>query len=436
MSSFAIANQIVPGGRISPQWITQTLVFALLRFIVLLAIVLLAFAGAILYKNRLRAAEISAPRFTGSQDWSSQDLSVETVSPTARVSVIIPAYNEVENIQDCLMSVLQSCNWQADHLEIWVVDDQSSDRTLELAQSLQTNLADDRLHVLAGQPRPVDQVWVGKNWACVQAMEQATGDLLLFLDADVRLKPGAIAAAVETLQRDQVDLLTCWPSITCGCLAEWLAQPLIVGILASGLSFAEVNDPTSDKIFAVGPFMLFRRTAYETIGGHQAVAGDVVEDVELARRIQQKGLKLLYGLGLDLASVQMYRSGAALWEGWSKNWHLGCQRDISLTLYTAVMVFWVCALPSLVLVGLLIKGTIAGFTEFDGVLIALATANLIFYYPLRQEVQRLSAIPPRYWWLTGVGGIFVTAIILASIIKTETGWGWTWRGRSLKQELG
>lgn len=391
---------------LASSWISLLLIVALL----------LALSWVLLYLGKLNSAAANAPR-----------LLVKTpddpsCSPT-KISVIIPAYNEADNIEACMLAVLESSDWSADWLDVWVVDDQSTDNTLAIAQNLQTTLANPCLQVIAGKPRPVGETWVGKNWACVQAVQQAKGEFLLFLDADVRLKPGAISTALEFVQRSQIDLLTCWPTLVCGCLAEWLAQPLIAGILAAGLDFAQINDSQSETVFAVGPFMLFRRTAYEQIGGHQAVGSQVVEDVELARLIKQKGLTLHCGLGHELGTLRMYPSGSALWEGWTKNWYLGSQRNLGLTLQTALLIFWICTLPWLSAIGLLIKGSLTGFTPLDGIAIALALASILLQYPIRRAIAQLSAIPPHYWWLTGLGGAFVTAIILGSIIKNRNGLG-------------
>lgn len=150
--------------------------------------------------------------------------SLATNGEGSKVSVIIPAYNEADNIQDCLMSVLNSTDLCADQLEVWMVDDQSSDETLKSAERLQQTLSDPRLHILPGQPRPISQPWTGKNWACTQAVEQTTGEFLLFLDADVRLKPGAIEAALRTAQTEQIDLLSSLPGVLCHSWGEWAVQ--------------------------------------------------------------------------------------------------------------------------------------------------------------------------------------------------------------------
>ena len=103
------------------------------------------------------------------------------------VDVMIPAYNEAENIEACVRSVLNSTNLSSKQLTVWVVDDQSSDRTWDILRQLDQE-GDDRLKIIQGTPRPTGEVWMGKNWACAQAMDQATGDYVLFIDADVQLK--------------------------------------------------------------------------------------------------------------------------------------------------------------------------------------------------------------------------------------------------------
>jgi hypothetical protein len=354
---------------------------------------------------------------------------------SGKISVIIPAYNEAANVMECLSSVLASRNLPDSALEIWLIDDQSTDETLAIALSLQQSLHDPRLKVLAGRPRPEGEVWVGKNWACVQAVEQATGDFLLFIDADVRLQPGAIAATVQAMDQQQIDLLSFGPAILCGCLAEWLVQPLMFSIILVGFNFAKVNDPKTDTAFAAGPFMCFRRTAYEAIGGHRAVGDQVVEDVELARRIKAKGLKLRFLSGSEWVAVRMYQSWRSLWEGWTKNLYLGSQRNFPKTVLFIGLILLLCTVPWGVLLGVGLKGWLWGWAATDSWTAFLSLMAIALHYDLRRVGEQESKIPPRYWWLTGVGGLIVAAIAIASIIKTETGWGWTWRGRQLKRSL-
>jgi glycosyltransferase involved in cell wall biosynthesis len=356
-----------------------------------------------------------------------------SASDVLQLSVVIPMYNEAVNIADCLQAVQEGLAGISG-IEVIVVDDQSTDATCAIAQAWATAHGSDPgfpVTVLAGQDRPTNTTWAGKNWACFQGAELAKGRMLLFLDADVRLKPG-VAAAFQTMDRERLDLLTLIPEITCGCLAEWIVQPLVVSLLLSGFDFTEVNDPNSDAAFAAGHFMLFRRAAYDQLGGHRAVANQPVEDVELARLMKPAGLRLKFMAGREVASVWMYRSWGTLWEGWTKNWHLGSRRNFAVTRLSVVIMLLACAVPWLGGVVLLGHGLgTQTVTILDGVGGAIALWSIVLHYRLRQAIQSVVGIPLRYWWLTGVGGLVVSAIAVASIIKTETGWGWTWRGRSL-----
>jgi cellulose synthase/poly-beta-1,6-N-acetylglucosamine synthase-like glycosyltransferase len=140
--------------------------------------------------------------------------------------------------------------------EVWLIDDQSTDETWAIAQTLDRQLGDPRLKLLAGAPRPEGEAWVGKNWACTQAATLIKADYMLFLDADMRLKPKAIETAIMAAVQNQADLLSCAPAIVCGHWAEWLIQPLMIGILLAGFPFAAVNDPQDETAFATGQFML------------------------------------------------------------------------------------------------------------------------------------------------------------------------------------
>lgn len=369
-----------------------------------------------------------------------------------RVDVMIPAYNEADNIEACVRSVLASTTLGSKQLSVLVVDDQSNDRTWDILTKLDQE-GDDRLQIIQGTDRPTGEIWMGKNWACAQAMDRATGDYVLFIDADVQLKPGAIETAVVAAKTNQWDLLTGWPTIVCGCLGEWIAQPIVASMFALAFQPDEIADAKNDRMFAVGPFMLFRRSAYDRVGGHRALRSEIVEDVELARAIQNAGLSLHFGYLGDLALLRMYRTFGALWEGWTKNWHLGSQRNTKATLYSATIAFLVFTLPWLN-VGLTINNlwmaiasdhlATANSTVSDVVsnvqvwylgLLAIASVLLLIrQWQIRQRLESVMNLSANYWWLSGIGGLVIAAIALASWVKTETGWGWTWRGRSLKLE--
>ncbi|MBD1856102.1 MULTISPECIES: glycosyltransferase [Leptolyngbya] len=358
---------------------------------------------------------------------------VEIFSKTesSKISVIIPAFNEEANIEDCIKSVVFSTQLSAAQLEIWIIDDQSTDRTPEILHSLQTQLADPRLNILTGRPRPTEQFWTGKNWACQQGAEVASGDFLLFIDADVRLKPHAILAAVQTAIAQSLDFLTCIPTVVCGSLVEWLVQPLMFINLMISFNFGGVKDPTTKTTYALGPFLLFRRSAYDAIGMHKAVAECAAEDVALARRIKHKGFKLRHYLGDNLASLRMYRNWSALWEGWTKILYVGSQRSVPLMLLLVIVMLLVYTIPW---IGFAIAIAQASQRPLLASWIGVGIAGLaiLVQYQIRQQGSSALGTSTKYWWLQGIGGLLISVFAIASIIKAETGWGWTWRGRKLQ----
>ncbi|MEO0539375.1 MAG: glycosyltransferase [Cyanobacteria bacterium P01_A01_bin.105] len=385
--------------------------------LILLVALLVSVIAITTFHLRLQASLRAAPR-----------LDPAAALPSgASLSVIIPAYNESVNIADCMQAVLANDLPDNLPLQLIVADDESTDDTLALAQAI----ADERVTVFTVPPRPTEPPWRGKNWACANAVERATGDYLLFIDADVRLGKDALKTTLSNLHVHQADLLSCGPDILCGCLSEWLVQPIMFNLIAIGFDFAPVNDPEqTDTAFAAGPFMLFRRSAYEAIDGHQAVAADPVEDVALSRQIKQQGFRLRYVLGTEHMSVRMYRSFLSLWEGWTKNYYAGSGRNLRGTLFSALAVAEVFAVPWLGLAISLWQFSVNPLATW-ALLTVLSSVTVGMQAYMRFSGARAVDQPLRYWWLGWLGGGLVSAIAIASIIKTETGWGWTWRGRSL-----
>jgi len=351
--------------------------------------------------------------------------------PPTSLTVVVPAYNEAHNIGPCLASILANAP-PCSHWQVLVVDDASSDATAALA--IAQAAGDARFALLQAGPRPAGERWVGKNWACARAMEQVESEWVLFVDADVRLQPTALQRALGQAIGDGADLLSLAPRLGCGCLSEWLVQPIMASLLGLGFPIAAANDPADPTAFAAGPFMLFRRSAYGAIGGHRALAAEVVEDLALARLIKAHGYKLRYLLGLDAADLRMYTDFPALWEGWSKNWFVGLDRQISQALGAAavvVLIFsgpWLLA-PVAALLALLVP-------EQRPVLVEAALLSLVgigLQLTLRLWIRRNFAVPLTYWWLMGAGGLLVGAIGVTSVWRTLSGRGWTWKGRSLAE---
>ena len=348
------------------------------------------------------------------------------------LTVVIPAFNESLNIRRSLRSVFQSLppcgNWH-----VVVVDDMSTDSTADMAQECAKQMDQlDRFTLIQAGPRPADERWVGKNWACSKAMEQLKSSWVLFIDADVELRPTALRRALVQAIDERADLFSVAPRLVCTCLAEWMVQPIMASLLGLGFPIVEANDPSSDVAFAAGPFMLFRRSAYDAIGGHGALAGEVVEDLALARTIKTSGFRLRYVLGLDAVDLQMYPNLSALWEGWTKNWFLGLDRNIPKALAAGGVVMLMFASPWILLPTCAVLAVVLlGPTVMIVASALLAAMALVLQIVLRFWIQDRFGVPMRFWWLMGAGGLLVGAIAPVSVWRSITGRGWTWKGRSL-----
>jgi cellulose synthase/poly-beta-1,6-N-acetylglucosamine synthase-like glycosyltransferase len=351
----------------------------------------------------------------------------------ACLTVVLPVYNEAANIEVCLTCLLAS-EAPCPRWRLLVVDDRSSDATAALARAAAqaVGAGPERFTLLDAGPRPLGERWVGKNWACARAMETVDSDWVLFVDADVRLAPSALRRAFGQAIADGADLLSLAPRLSCGCLAEWMVQPIMATLLGIGFPIEAANDAADATAFAAGPFMLFRRSAYVAIGGHRALAAEVVEDLALARRIKAAGFRLRYLLGLDAVELRMYGDFAALWEGWSKNWFLGLDRSVPRALGAAAMVGlmfsgpWLLAPSAAITAVLLPQGRALSLAA-----LALALLGVALQLVLRLWIGHHFALPPRHWWLMGAGGLVVTALGPTSVWRTLTGRGWTWKGRAL-----
>ena len=313
----------------------------------LLSLAAAAALGLVILIAGLARVFARAPRLAELQE-SGSDASVALAVDLAHSSltVVVPAYNEAANIAACITSILGSEDPCGDW-RVLLVDDRSTDATVAIAQAAAgaCGAKEPRFAVLDAGPRPEGERWVGKNWACSRAMEQVESEWVLFVDADVRLQPATLRRALTQATSEGADLFSLAPRLSCGCLAEWMVQPIMASLLGLGFPIEAANDPASAVAFAAGPFMLFRRGAYVAIGGHRALAAEVVEDLALARRVKQGGYRLRYLLGLDALELRMYSDFASLWEGWTKNWLLGLDGDVARALGASSVVLLIFSGP-------------------------------------------------------------------------------------------
>lgn len=229
------------------------------------------------------------------------------------VVVVVPVRDEAANVLDCLAAALDQRGVPA--LRVVVVDDGSTDSTAALV----AGHPDPRVRLI--RARPPEAGWLGKPNACAQGATAAgDADVLVFLDADVRLMPDAVAAAVAVLDDAGLDLVSPWPRQLTGSAAERLVQPLQQWLWATFLPLRLAERSSRPALAAAnGQFLVVRRDAYERAGGHAAVRGEVIEDVALLRAVKGTGGRGAVVDGSTLAVCRMYDGWAGVREGYGKS---------------------------------------------------------------------------------------------------------------------
>ncbi|MGI0064979.1 MAG: glycosyltransferase, partial [Nitrosopumilaceae archaeon] len=245
-------------------------------------------------------------------DGSAPESGAEPSYP-AVVSVLVPARDEAGRIGPCVEALLGQ---RGVELELLVLDDGSTDGTAEVVRAVAGG--DPRVRVLDGAPLPPG--WLGKPHACAQLAEAARGEVLVFVDADVEVAPGGIAATVALLDGAGLDLVCPYPRQRAQTVGERLVQPLLQW---SWLSFLPLRLaerlPFPSLCAANGQLLACRVDAYWKAGGHGAVADQVIEDVQLARAFKRAGLRVAIADGTDVATCRMYGGWAQLRDGYTKS---------------------------------------------------------------------------------------------------------------------
>ncbi len=272
------------------------------------------------------------------------------------VAVVVPVRDEAANVLDCLAAALDQRGVPG--LRVVVVDDGSTDGTAALVAAH----SDARVElVTAPAPGPG---WLGKPNACARGAAAAgDADVLVFLDADVRLMPDAVAAAVAVLDDAGLDLVSPWPRQLTGSAAERLVQPLQQWLWATflPLRLAE-RSPRPSLAAANGQFLVARREAYERAGGHAAVRGEVIEDVALLRAVKAAGGRGVVIDGSRLAVCRMYEGWAGVREGYTKSLWAAVGGSPAAGLVTAGALTAVWVLPA----AAALRGSRAGLAGYAG----------------------------------------------------------------------
>lgn len=223
------------------------------------------------------------------------------------LSVIIPVRNEEKNIANLLSDLKKQTIAQ---FEVIVVDDMSTDHTYEVAKSFDVN-------VVKIEDKPDD--WLGKSWACQKGAEAARGQMLLFLDADIRLLEDSLQKLVDTQQEVNTTISVQPYHKTEKFYEQFSAIFNIVQTAANGVTL-----PWNNTLGLFGPVILITKKDYQKIGGHESVKKNIAEDIALGKQLKKAGLKFHLYVSKGDISYRMYSGGFKdLFHGWTKNIALG-----------------------------------------------------------------------------------------------------------------
>ena len=340
----------------------------------------------------------------------------ESVTITERVSVLLPARNEAARITPTLRSLLAQEGLP--DLEILILDDGSTDGTADVVR--QVVGADPRVKVIDGPDDLPPAGWLGKSWACHRLAQEATGDVLVFVDADVQLTARAIASTIHHMRGGGLDLLSPYPRQIAITPAERITQPLVTWSWVTALPIRVTERSHYPSMAAaVGQFLVVDARAYRISGGHAAVADLILEDVGVLRALKRAGFQGAPADGSAVATCRMYTSWPEIYDGYTKSVWSAVQPSPVAYGLVSVMALAYVAPPLFALLGpgrAVRAWGVAGY----------ASGVLGRYVIARRTEERI-------WpdiWAQPVSVATFAGLIMASLRRHRAG-TITWRGRPL-----
>ena len=343
------------------------------------------------------------------------------------VSLIVPARNEAEVLGKSLPRFLAL---DYDNYEVILVDDASTDGTAEIARRFAVAYP-ARLRVIRVDRLPPD--WAGKPHALHVAFQQAKGDWVLAVDADILLHPKALRAGLWVAEQRRADLVSLFAFLEFGSFWEKLLLPTFGIFLSAAFPMRKVNDPNSTVALACGNYVLLRREMWARLGGYEAIRGEIIDDLNTARIVKHSGHPIFLGATPDLARTRMYNNFRELWEGLRKHAFAGQRFSVLRLLLGVCGILLLYLLP---LFGLVDSGAVvtgfwpAGAPAEPWGVFALSVAQYALAALSVLPVLAFYGIRRAYAFLAPVGAILYAAIALDAMIRTLAGDGVSWKLRS------
>jgi len=334
--------------------------------------------------------------------------------PEGKVSVIIPARNEENNIAACVDGLLNQTHGD---LEIIVANDGSADQTESILKSY-----GDRIRFFTVPPTP--KGWTGKNFAIHTAIRHASGDWFLFTDADTRHAPESVASSFSYAQANDIRFLTLLPQCLTNGFWEHLLQPLAMGYIGLWFPIEKINTAESSVYFANGQYILMDRALYESIGGHEEVKGAFLEDFAMMEIAKTEGCRTECAFGTEVFGTRMYDSFSGIWRGWRRIYLHAFKRN-PIDLFGRFLAMLLFSVFPFIAFFLLLPAALTHPAANMLLLGGLATL-LVLIIATSWKTYTIMKANRRYVLLHPVGGFFLAMILLnacwMAILAKETDW--------------
>ena len=337
-----------------------------------------------------------------------------------KVSVILPARNEEDFITKCLETL---CKQNYKNFEIIAINDSSEDKTGEIIEKFAKN--DSRVIHVSAREKPKN--WMGKNWACMEGFKKATGDLLLFTDADTKFEKNVMELTVSHLLSENLDALTVIPRLRCIDKITKITLPMLSTFLHSRYSALNVNNPKKEVGYFFGSFFMITREIYEGIGTHEIVKQEIVEDGALGKITKESGGVLKMVRGEHLIEALYSRSAKEMWNGLKRLMVPLYHQNSSWAVGVFFAVLFILFMP----IPLLTYSIIAfdSSLSFTTLLISAIISTITLFLASALEAKMGLNLSLVYSIFAPIGGLIVVLGFLAGILQANKSTAVSWRGR-------
>tara|TARA_B110001454_G_scaffold218848_1_gene248231 strand:- start:1302 stop:2513 length:1212 start_codon:yes stop_codon:yes gene_type:complete len=339
---------------------------------------------------------------------------------TPKVSVILPARNEEDYISKCL-ETLTAQDYK--NFEIIAIDDSSEDRTGEIIEKFSKK--DSKIIHVTAREKP--QNWMGKNWACMEGFKKATGEIMLFTDADTKFKKNVISLAVSHLESECLDALTVIPRLCCIDRITKITLPMLSTFLHSRYSALNVNNPKKKVGYFFGSFFVIKRKVYEEIGTHEKVKQEIIEDGALGKITKESGYVLKMVRGEHLIEAMYSRSSKEMWNGLKRLMVPLYHQDSSsaVGVFFAVLFILFMPIPLLIYSIIVFEPSLSFTTLLISAIISTITIFLASIMETKMGLN-LNIINSVF---APIGSIIVISGFLSGILQANKSTAVSWRGR-------